>query len=360
MKKTGIIMCALALLASTSCRTELAINEATPAPDGRCVLKVRTFLEESTPSRALAAYVTPKAYETAVNNLQLLAFNEQGDLAAIVNLGSSVGEHQIEIAYGRKSVYVVANKDLMDGISSENQFLESLHELGFNSKTASVGFLMFGHAYVTLNSATATVNVPISRICARVALSSVTNELPMAFSNVVLHRVYLANVPAAGTFNMDIMDAPKYWYNKEGRADKSPRSEENVIDGSVNKASAEALTFWQGGSGVYINTDETEDFGGEPLLFYSYPNPWTAEPTGYHDTFDTQKTVLVVEMSIEGTTYYYPVVLNTLARNTAYTVALTIRGLGSGDPVAPVSKGTITANVTVSGWGTGAVYDEII
>ena len=58
---------------------------------------------------------------------------------------------------------------------------------------------------------------------------------------------------------------------------------------------------------------------------------------------------------------YYPVVLNSaLARNTSYTVGLTITGLGSDDPDKPVTKGSIAVTITVDGWTAGAVYDETI
>ena len=63
---------------------------------------------------------------------------------------------------------------------------------------------------------------------------------------------------------------------------------------------------------------------------------------------------------VAATKYYYPVVINTPERNKAYTVELTITGLGSTDPDQPVSKGAITAAVTVQGWQSGATYEETI
>ena len=97
-----------------------------------------------------------------------------------------------------------------------------------------------------------------------------------------------------------------------------------------------------------------------PYLFYCYPNSTTTDATGWSSSFTARKTRLVVAATIGGTKYYYPVVIDTPARNTAYTVELTITGLGSTDPDKPVQKGSITASVTVEGWASGAVYNETI
>ena len=68
----------------------------------------------------------------------------------------------------------------------------------------------------------------------------------------------------------------------------------------------------------------------------------------------------MVAATISGTKYYYPVTINTPERNKAYTVELTITGLGSTDPDQPVSKGAITASVTVQEWLPGTTYEETI
>ena len=77
-------------------------------------------------------------------------------------------------------------------------------------------------------------------------------------------------------------------------------------------------------------------------------------------TFYKRKTRIVVTATIGGTKYYYPVLIDFPVRNSAYTVELTITGLGSTDPDKPVEKGTINASVTVEGWATGSIYNETI
>ena len=85
-----------------------------------------------------------------------------------------------------------------------------------------------------------------------------------------------------------------------------------------------------------------------PHLFYGYANAGAT------------KTRLVVEADIAGRTYYYPVTMTSLERNKAYTVALTIRNLGSDDPDKPVEKGSVSVSISVAGWETGTSYDETI
>ena len=64
---------------------------------------------------------------------------------------------------------------------------------------------------------------------------------------------------------------------------------------------------------------------------------------------------------IDGTKYYYPVTLNKkLERNKAYTVEMTITGLGSTDPDEPIVKGSFTASITVQDWVAGESYEEIL
>ena len=122
-------------------------------------------------------------------------------------------------------------------------------------------------------------------------------------------------------------------------------------------ASHPTLTFKSVGTSVANGASLTP---ATPYLFYPYQNLTANDANGWSSTFSARKTRLVVAATIGGTKYYYPVVIDTPARNTAYTVELTITGLGSTDPDKPVVKGSINASVTVQGWSAGAVYEETI
>ena len=217
---------------------------------------------------------------------------------------------------------------------------------------------MAGSSTATVSSgSSASCAITVSRLAARVALTSVVNNLPSSYGAITINRVFLSNV--VGNQNIAGSAAVSTWYNKEGRADESTRNTAHIIDGSTYKASCESLTYRNVGNSVSNGSSLTPS---TPYLFYSYANSATTAPNGFSSSFAAQRSVLVVVATVSGTTYYYPVVLDdaVIARNTAYTVGLTITGLGSDDPNKPVSKGNLTASVTVSGWATGATYDETI
>ena len=180
-----------------------------------------------------------------------------------------------------------------------------------------------------------------------------TNSLPSGYGAIKIDNVTLINV--VGNQNLAGSASIATWYNKMGRKDGGAQAD--IIDGSTNKASCPSLTFMAPAATVNNGAAHTP---ATPHLFYCYPNATSADANGWVSSFTARKTRLVVAATISGTRYYYPVTINTPERNKAYTVELTITGLGSTDPDQPVSKGAITASVTVQGWQTGATYEETI
>ena len=227
-------------------------------------------------------------------------------------------------------------------------------DLGDNSTTASAGFVMAGSTTCTVSSSTTTAIITVNRFVSRVALAKVTNSLPDSYGSLTVNNVTLTNV--VGNQNLAGVATPSTWYNKMGRKDGATVSSQ-IIDGSSYLASCPTLTFKSISSSVANGSSLTPS---TPYLLYCYPNSTTTDATGWASSFTARKTRLVVTATISGTKYYYPVVIDAPQRNTAYTVELTITGLGSTDPDKPVEKGTISAIVSVQGWASGAVYEETI
>ena len=350
------ILFAFALLAAVSCNEKIQESHA-PAHEGRlCELSVDVTPDAGSASRSLAAYTATKNYEMAVNDVQILIFDSAGDLAGFISSASATG-NTITMAYGHKDVYAVVNGDDLSSVKTKTQLLQTSSSLGFSSTDPGVGLTMFGHAEVDVDSPTETVPVTVSRLAARVALVQLTNSLPGAYSSVTVNRMFLENVVANQNFAGN--EAPSMWWNKEGRSDANPRNEANIINGTTHQATMDEFTYAQPASLTVDNADYT-DFGGNPYLFYAYPNSSATDPSGYHSVFAAQKTALVLDVNIGARQYYYTVVLDSLESNKTYTVALTFSGLGSDDPGKPVTKAGLTANISVSGWGSGAIYDETI
>lgn len=353
MKK---IFVSIAVLAAAAACTERGIE--VPAPEiqeGTCALTISIAPDESALTKAPSAYTTAQTYESQVNSVQVFVFDSDGKLNAYAGGGTSLSR-TLNVSFGTKDVWAVINAENLSDISTKSELLAENISLDKNSTTASSGFVMAGNAAVTLSGATATVPITVSRLVSRIALVSITNDLPLAYGSVDVVNAFLANV--VGNENVNGNASPSTWYNKEGRSDSTPRAEANIINGSSCPATFPTLTYKAVGETVAM--DDTFDISSSPYLFYCYRNASTTDPSGFHSSFSAQKTALVVTLRINSVNYYYPVVLSNLERNKSYTVALTVKGLGSNEPDKPISKGSITANITVAGWASGAVYDENI
>ena len=82
--------------------------------------------------------------------------------------------------------------------------------------------------------------------------------------------------------------------------------------------------------------------------FYCYPNPIAVGNSRKH------VTKLVIEGTIGGHTYYYPVALSAssggIARGSDYEVSVTITQLGTDDPDGSLAAGAASVDVSVNDW----------
>lgn len=298
--------------------------------------------------------------ESNVEEVQMLLFNADEELykyyqltTAEISSRSALFDH---ILAGSYSMYIVANGPDLSGCSSLDEMVETGINLDqYNSTTST--FVMEGHCNVTVTGgSTSDADISLSRYVSRIVLKKVINNLPEAYGNFTLTRAYVANAICEQNLggSLDCGDDVDNWYNKEGRMDEDERVASHIINGTAYTASAPNLTFAAIGQEIANNGNYAS-----AKYFYAYPNNSTTAPNGFHDTFTAQKTVLVIEGSFGGHTYYYPVVMSgNLARNTSYEVTATITGAGSNDPVVPVQNGSISLTITVENWLDGTSYTE--
>ena len=351
MKKTFFIMAAIAAMAC-SCDKNSDCEPCQEA-ETKATLNVSLDFEDEPQTRA-TSYVTAQTYETKVNDVQVLVFDSTGALNAYVDADTKTSGISISTTAGSKTVWAVVNGPNLSSITTLSALQSTAVDLGANSTTETTGFVMAGSTTCTVGSSAATASVAVKRLVARVALQKINNSLPGSYGALTVNNVTLINV--AGNQNLAGTASVSTWYNKMGRKDGATATGQ-IIDGSTYVASHPTLTFKSIGSSVANGASLTPT---TPYLFYTYQNPTTSDTTGWSASFTARKTRLVVTATIGNIKYYYPVVIDTPARNTAYTVELTITGLGSTDPDKPVQKGSITASVTVEGWASGAVYNETI
>ena len=318
-------------------------------------LAVSLLFDEGAQTKAVTSFTTSQTYEKQVNKVQVFVFDESGKINIYKDAGTTQSNISISTTTGKKTIWAVVNGPDLSEVASLAELEDTAIDLAANSTTAATGFVMAGSTSCTVSASAATANISVSRLVARVALQKVTNQLPDGYGALTIENVVLTNV--AGNQNIAGDATPATWYNKMGRKDGATESSQ-IIDGETNKASCEALTFKSvkqevaHGSNLNIAT---------PYLFYSFPNSNTAGSTGWVNPFTARASRLVVTATIDGVKYYYPVTLSKkLERNKAYTVEITITGLGSTDPDKPIEKGGLTAAITVLDWVDGGSYEETL
>ena len=353
MKKTFSIL-ALAAAVLCSCDKNADCVPCQKAEENQELATLSVSLGFDDPqTRAVTAYTTAHDYEKAVNSVQILVFDASGKINIYKDAGTAVSDIKLSTTAGQKTVWAVVNGPDLSAVATLSALQAKAVDLSDNNTTKTVGFVMAGSTSCTVSATGGTAAVTVSRLVSRVALQKVTNSLPSGYGALKIDNVTLINV--VGNQNLAGNASIATWYNKMGRKDGGVQAD--IIDGSTNKASCPSLTFAAPAATVNNGAAHTP---ATPHLFYCYPNATSADANGWVSSFTARKTRLVVAATISGTRYYYPVTINTPERNKAYTVELTITGLGSTDPDQPVSKGAITASVTVQGWQTGATYEETI
>ena len=318
-------------------------------------LAVSLLFDEGAQTKAVTSFTTSQTYEKQVNKVQIFVFDESGKINIYKDAGTTQSNIPISTTTGKKTIWAVVNGPDLSEVASLAELEDTAIDLAANSTTAATGFVMAGSTSCTVSASAATANISVSRLVARVALQKVTNQLPDGYGALTIDNVVLTNV--AGNQNIAGDATPATWYNKMGRKDGATESSQ-IIDGETNKASCEALTFKSVKQEVAHGSDLNI---ATPYLFYSFPNSNTAGSTGWVNPFTARASRLVVTATIDGVKYYYPVTLSKkLERNKAYTVEITITGLGSTDPDKPIEKGGLTAAITVLDWVDGGSYEETL
>ena len=300
-----------------------------------------------------ASSTTSTDYEKVVKNVQVLVFDESDLLVAYHDAGTTTSNITLYVAEGAKDVWAVVNGPDLTSISNKDQLMRYAVTLsGNNDLTGTNGFVMSGHKSVTVSALTpASANIVVERLISRVRIAKVSNNLPTAYSSMTIEGIYLANV--VGNQNLAGNASITTWYNKMGTSDGTKTK---IIDGVTNMAELPAYTF--------NGTDKALANGAsyEPgYYFYSYPNGTSTDVDEWSDPFTARMTRLILNVRINGTLYYYPVVLKQkLERNKSYDVEVSVVSLGSENPWEEIKKGSITTIITVKDWVAGASYSESI
>ncbi|MBR5833944.1 MAG: hypothetical protein IKY48_05145 [Bacteroidales bacterium] len=275
------------------------------------------------------------ADEAGVDNCQVFLFNDQGVLEAYASKDSK--EIPISCTMGSKTVAVLVNAPAITDIKSLTQLRAKQSLLTHNTAES---FVMQGLVSVNINTTkNVKIEVPVARMVAKVELASVVTSFEIAqYQNAEfkVSSVYLINVAADAKYFST--SAPTLWYNQRAYVS----TDENAL-------------LYDDMEGVKVSSSEPY---AAKNAFYAYPNPTGAD--SYSGSWTPRRTRLVVQATLDGQTYYYPVTLPALESNKRYEVRLTITRPGSYNPDTVVDKFAATVNVTIKDWEeTEPVTEEI-
>lgn len=327
MSKTNFIAAIAAACALVAC-TEKTVDLPSVNDDERVSVQLEAMTSET---KTLL-----EADGDELNDLQFLLFDADGTLEAYKR-ETSVTKCDLVCTKGWKTVVVIANsKTELSSVETMEELKTYKSDLFENTATACV---MEGAAKVNVENSR-TINVTLSRHVARIILNNLTVDFELDYlktAEVKLKAVYMINLVGEKYFQSSEVES-QVWYNK---MNPDVVAKDIVYDdcGSVE------LT-----NGITYDTQHR---------FFFYPN---ANHTDRTDTeWSPRATKCVVELLVDGTTYYYPMALtyNTYS-NYDYLINLTITRLGSDSPDQTVIKNTLGNNIYVASWGESTTINLTI
>ena len=316
---------ALSTLTMASCQKA---NPVETVPDG--FRKVRFTVE------GLNTKLTSFDKEKSVNSIQVSVFDKNGNYVTGGQNSGSTLELNVPVGVDSFKVCALANsKNKVYDINTIPSLLACKSEFG-----KADGLLeMFSLREDAKLESGSTCSLKVKRFVAKVEIDAVKDSISYGHT-LSLDRIYLINVGASADFKFN--------------ADPSAMVYRQL--GGFNPSETDIVAFTKDTVG-YAFSDE--ELYSTPHFFYCYPNPTVTE------TGSARFTRLVVEATLNGSKYYYPVNITGggegISSNKLYKVTqMTITGPGSLSPDTPVSKQNLTFNIEVLDWDNGTSQAVVI
>ena len=281
---------------------------------------------------------------SAAGDIQVLVYNNDGDLLAYGINAASSSTISMSIPTGTVECYAVVNSsDDLSSIATKTNFLKRLSHLK-NSTTSRME--MLGSVSKTVASGANSVSIAVKRFASKVQIDKITPAFAAPAHRAMefkLTGIYLINVNGTCPYTMTPTAASEStsWFNKR-----------KYVNGDCNHLITDKFTtpvVMQTTAGV-VTPYSTSHY------LYCYPNPVTTDVST--TTWSERISRLVVETTLGGTTYYYSVNIPTPQCNTVYQITnMKITGLGTDTPDAVVQKGSLSVSLTVTDWSTGFSKD---
>ena len=326
MKKQVLIIMVLAL-AACACSKE---NQCKSCKEGKPV-EVTVQINGTTMTKATG---NTYANESKVNNLQILAFDADGNIEAYRSVDNETSVTLMTTS-GEKTVWAVVNAPSLESVSTLDGLRSSLTLLEDN---ALDNFIMTGEVKEELVDG-AIVAITVRRIVARVSVAKITAAFPdtPAYEGKTLKLTGIYMLNAAGSVDYALSDGPAEWFNKLSHAD----------------AQADVFLFDALDQTVANNSSYEVEHA-----YYPYPNSVTTSVKDIEladrGTWSPRKSILCIEVEFDGKTGYYPIEMPAIERNKTYAVEEVVMTRSPADnPYDPIDTGVATVSITVQEWELG-------
>lgn len=280
--------------------------------------------------------------EEKVNTLEVFVFNKDNKELDAYGKVENATEITVSCTAGERVIYAVVNaEDDLTAIATIDQLLAVVSDLKDNEVA---GFEMIGSVEKSLPQADKIV-IDVNRFAARVVLGEVVRNFTSSALEALefsVDAVYLTNVATQMDYGYTMENT--VWYNQF-----------DVANGLPFVSEFAALTY-DGLASPAVLAEEASYATAHYL--YAYPNPhYNGELDGENEV--NGETRLVVETTLNGTKYYYPIALPALESNKSYEVSkLTITRPGSLSPDDEISIVEAQFEVNVVDWTTVLLGDN--
>ena len=333
MFKRGLFMAFMAIL-SLACTKE---NPSKQVPQETQMATLQVNVSDVVTTRATS--VKDDQIGLGAGDIKVLVFNSAGNMVGYAENAASSSTISMSIPTGTIKCYAVVNSsENLKGVIKESGLTSKVSYLKNN---ATSKMEMIGSATKTVSAGVNSITIPVKRFAAKVQIDKITPAFTAPAHKALeckLTGIYLVNVNGSCPYTLtSTAGSTDYWYNKM-----------KYVSGDCNALISDKLS-----SPVTLqaSADAVTPYTTSHYL-YCYPNPATTDSSS--STWSNRYTRLVVETTLGGTTYYYPVNIPTPAANTLYQITnMKITGLGSDSPDKLVEKGTISVSITVTDWSTG-------
>ena len=339
MKKFFISILAVSAVLASCQKTEVSNNEGVVRGEQ---IELTVGVQGKMLSTKVTGVVGDATDEEKVNTLEVFVFNKANNELDAYGKVIDATEITVSCTAGERVIYAVVNaEDDLTGIATIDQLLAVVSDLSDNVVT---GFEMIGSTEKTLPQASKVV-IDVNRFAARVVIREVVRNFTSSALEALdfsVDAVYLTNVGTQMNYGYTMENT--VWYNQF-----------KVANGLPFVSEFAALTYDALGTPAVLAEEESY---ATPHYLYAYPNPhYDGELDGEDDV--NAETRIVVETTINGTKYYYPIALPALESNKSYEIeTLTLTRPGSLSPDEEISVIDAIFEVNVVDWATVLVGEN--